>query len=214
MSYATSPPLMVSLSNHLSGGGNSHSHSEPFGYAQVCAKRANRFYVQDTSLVCQNANAAFEDRFGFFVASLLRMTNAARLCHSEPFGYAQGKLREESRAVRPLSVQVYAKRANRFYVQDTSLVCQDVYTAFEDRLGFFVASLLRMTAAARLCHSEPFGYAQGKLREESKASGRSAFRSTQRGPTDSMCRTRVSFVRMYTQHSRTAWDSSSFHSSE
>ena len=36
------------------------------------------------------------------------------------------------------------------------------------------------------CHSEPFGYAQGKLREESKASGRSAFRSTQIGLSDSM----------------------------
>ena len=55
-----------------------------------------------------------------------------------------------------------------------------------------------MTNTAPLCHSEPFGYAQGKLREESKVSNHSALRSTHIGLSDSMGRLRVSFVRMYT----------------
>ena len=48
------------------------------------------------------------------------------------------------------------------------------------------------------CHSEPFGYAQGKLREESKASGPLSVQVYQIRSTDSMCRLRVSFVRMQT----------------
>ena len=143
MSYAASPPLKWFDRLTMSGGDNSHCRSEPFGYAQgklreesravrplsaqVYPHTTFRLYVQTVSLVCQDVYAVFEDRLGFFVASLLRMTAAARPCHSERS--------EESRAVRPLSAQVYAKRANRFYVQAASLVCQDVYVVFAQWLG-------------------------------------------------------------------------------
>ena len=58
-------------------------------------------------------------------------TTAPR-CHSEPFGYAQGKLREESRA------------------SDHTALGSTRRAAAMHRLGFFVAALLRMTDAAGL----------------------------------------------------------------
>ena len=61
-------------------------------------------------------------------------------------------------------------------------------------MGFFVAWLLRMTDAARLCHSE--------RSEESRASDHPALRSIDPGLSDSMYRLCVSFVRVYTQQSR------------
>ena len=153
VSYTASPPLNWFDRLTMSGGDNTHCHSErriqsvgPLS-AQVYANRANRFYVQDTSLVCQNVHTAFEDRLGFFVASLLRMTEAARPVILNAV---------KNPSVGPLSVL------------HVSLVCQNVHTAFEDRLGFFVASLLRMTEAARPCHSE-------RVKNPKR---RSAFRST------------------------------------
>ena len=91
--------------------------------------------------------AAAMHRLGFFVAALLRMTEtrtfrhactayraavATRLCHSEPFGYAQGKLREESRATDQPGARVNTQGSSGA------------------SSGFFVAALLRMTAAAGL----------------------------------------------------------------
>ncbi len=120
----------------------------------------------------------------------------APLCHSEPFGYAQGKLREESKASDHSALR---STDPGFSVSMHSLWVSFVrmYTLYSHNgLGFFVASLLRMTEAARPCHSEPFGYAQGKLREESKASDHPALRSTHPGFSDSTCSQWVSFVRM------------------
>ena len=49
---------------------------------------------------------------------------------------------------------------------------------------------------ARLCHCEPFGYSQGKLREESRTSDHPALRFTDPGFSGSMYSLWALFVRM------------------
>ncbi len=143
MSYAASPPLKWFDRLTMSRGDSSHCRSEPFGYAQGKLREESKASDHSafkstqrgpTDSMCRTRVSFVRmqtqhshNGFGFFVASLLRMTAAARLCHSERS--------EESRAVRPLSVQVYPSRANRFYVQDTSLVCQDANVAVAQWLG-------------------------------------------------------------------------------
>ena len=85
-------------------------------------------------------------------------------CHSERS--------EESKSVGPLSVQVYPNRANRFYVQDCVSFVR-MQTAFAQWLGILRRFTPQNDRRRAPCHSE--------RSEESRASDRSAFRSTQIG---------------------------------